>query len=197
MRGTEANGSDLEACGRRQKSRKKPIEVGNEPRALDRPFETYREKSLRSRSVGFRMDSLQWSKMKNVARTALIVALGFLVGCSNSSNPAMTGSWLFAFTPLNSSVVVLQFTANLTQEGSQITGQVSLTGDAASCGTNGSMQGTLMGNSLNLEFNQLQSTINLSGTVNPEFTSASGTYTGASGSCLLNGGIGSWSAVLQ
>jgi hypothetical protein len=145
----------------------------------------------------FRMDSLQWSKMKNVARTALIVALGLLVGCSNSSNPAMTGTWLFGFTPLESSAVVLQFTANLTQEGSQITGQVSLTGDAASCGTAGSMQGTLMGNSLSLQFNQLDSTINLSGTVNPEFTSATGTYTGASGSCLLNGGIGSWSAVLQ
>ena len=59
------------------------------------------------------------------------------------------------------------------------------------------MQGTIMGNSLNLQFNQLDSTINLSGTVNPEFTTATGTYTGAAGSCLLDGGIGSWSAILQ
>jgi len=187
----------FEACHRTRKSRQKPTEVGNQPRALDRPLETCLEKFHRSRCVRFGMDSLQWSKMKNLARTALIVALGFLVGCSNSSNPAMTGSWMFAFTPLDSSAVALQFSANLTQEGSQITGQVSLTGDAASCGTAGSMQGTLMGNSLTLEFNQLDSTINLSGTVNPEFTSASGTYTGASGSCLLNGGIGSWAAILQ
>ena len=189
--------SDLEAGRRTQKFRPQPIEVGNKPRAPDRPLETCVQKFHRSRCVRFGMDSLQWSKMKNVARTALVLALGFLVGCSNSSNPAMTGSWFFAFTPLDSSTVVLQFTANLTQEGSQITGQASLTGDAAACGTAGSMQGSLMGNTLTLEFNQLQSTINLNGTVNPEFTSASGTYTGASGSCLLNGGIGSWSAVLQ
>src|SRR6516162_99997 len=171
--------NDLQAGRRTQKSRPKPIEVGNEPPAPDRRLQTCPEIPSQPRCPLLE-DSLQWSKMKNVARTALIVALGFLIGCSNSSNPAMTGSWLFAFTPLDSSAVVLQFTANLTQEGSQITGQVSLTGDAASCGTAGSMQGTLMGNNLTLEFNQLNSTINLSGTVNPEFTSASGTYTGAS-----------------
>ena len=54
-----------------------------------------------------------------------------------------------------------------------------------------------MGNNLTLQFNQLDSSINLTGTVNPEFTAASGSYTGASGSCLLNGGIGSWAAALQ
>jgi hypothetical protein len=143
------------------------------------------------------MDSLQWSKMNKILRTVLILALGSLAGCGNSSNPAMTGNWLFAFTPLNSSSVVLQFTAKLTQEGSQITGQISLSGNAATCGTAASMQGTIMGNSLNLQFNQLDSTINLSGTVNPEFTAATGTYTGAAGSCLLDGGIGSWSAALE
>jgi hypothetical protein len=187
----------FEACRRTRKSRQKAIEVGSEPQTVDRPLGTCLEKFHLGRCVGFRMDSLQWSNMKNVVRTALIVALGLLVGCSNSSNPAMSGSWLFAFTPLDSPTVVLQFTANLTQEGSQITGQASLTGDAAACGTAGSMQGTIMGDSLNLQFNQLSSTVNLSGTVNPEFTAASGTYTGASGSCLLNGGIGSWSAGLQ
>jgi len=135
--------------------------------------------------------------MKKIAWTVLTLALSFLAGCGNSSNPAMSGSWLFQFTPLDSSSFALQFTANLTQEGSQITGQVSLTGSAASCGTAGSISGTIMGNNLTLQFNQLDSSINLTGTVNPEFTAASGSYTGASGSCLLNGGIGSWAAALQ
>jgi hypothetical protein len=132
-----------------------------------------------------------------IARLVLLLAFGSLSACSSSSNPAMSGTWLFALTPVGTSTPVLEFTTNLTQIGSQITGQITLTGNAANCGSAASMSGTIMGNSLNLQLNQIDSMIGFTGTVNPEFTAASGSYTGAAGSCLLDGGFGSWSAVLQ
>jgi hypothetical protein len=135
--------------------------------------------------------------MKKIARMALLVGLGSLSACSNSSNPAMSGSWLFALTPIDTSSPVLQFTSNLTQIGTQFTGQVSLPGSVAACGTEASITGSVMGNSLTFTLNQLDSTINFTGTANVAFTSASGSYTGASNSCLLNSGFGSWSAALQ
>jgi hypothetical protein len=127
----------------------------------------------------------------------LLILVTFLSACGTSSNPAMTGNWLFVFTPTGSSTSAIQATANLTQVGTNVTGQVSLSGGAASCGSEASISGTVKGNSLTFQLTQLQSTISLTGTANQAFTSALGNYTGASGSCLLNGGIGSWSAALQ
>jgi hypothetical protein len=100
-------------------------------------------------------------------------------------------------TPTGSALVALEATANLTQSGDQITGNVSVTGDAPSCGTQALMSGTVKGNTLTLELTQSQSAIDFIGTANLAFTSASGTYTATSGSCLLNGGTGSWSAALE
>jgi len=142
-------------------------------------------------------NSLQWLKMKKIVRMAVLVALGSLYGCGSSSNPAMSGSWLFVLTPTGSSSPILQFTSNLTQIGTQFTGQVTLTGSSAACGTAASITGTVMGNSLNFTLSQISSSINFTGTTNLAFTSASGTYTGASNSCLVNSGFGSWSAALQ
>jgi len=127
----------------------------------------------------------------------LLVLVTFLSGCGTSSNPAMTGNWLFVFTPTGSATSAIQATANLTQVGTDVTGQVSLSGGAASCGSQASISGTVKGNSLTFQLTQLQSTINLTGTANQAFTSALGSYTAVSGSCLLNGGTGSWSAALQ
>jgi len=109
----------------------------------------------------------------------------------------MSGSWLFSLTPIETSSPVLQFTANLTQIGTQFTGQVTLPESDASCGTMASITGTVMGNSLNFTLSQIDSAITFTGTANLAFTSASGTYTGASNSCLLNSGLGSWSAALE
>jgi hypothetical protein len=147
--------------------------------------------------VDRKANSLQWLDMKITARMALVAALGFLYGCGNSSNPAMTGTWLFALMPSDSASPSLELTANLTQSGTQITGQVSLTGNAASCGSSASITGSLSGDTITLQLTQAQSTIDFSGTANPAFTSVSGTYTAAAGSCLQNGGIGSWSAALE
>ena len=135
--------------------------------------------------------------MKKIARMALFVALGSLSACSSSSNPAMSGSWLFSLTPIETSSPALQFTTNLTQIGTQFTGQVTLPESDAACGTMASITGTVMGNSLTFTLSQIDSSINFTGTANLAFTSASGTYTGASNSCLLNSGFGSWAAALQ
>jgi hypothetical protein len=132
--------------------------------------------------------------MKNVARITLVLALSFLSGCNPSPNPAMTGTWLFALTSSGSPSEVIQATANLTQLGNTIIGQVTLSGNGASCGTTASMSGTVKGNNLTLQLVQLQSTIEFTGTANLAFTSASGTYTATAGPCLQDGGGGSWSA---
>jgi hypothetical protein len=142
------------------------------------------------------MGEVSLPKFQSVSRVAFIVVLALLSGCGTSSNPAMTGTWLFVFTPTGSSTSAIQATANLTQVGTNVTGQVSL-GVAASCGTEASMSGTVKGNSLTLQLTQIQSSINMTGTANQAFTSALGDYTAAAGSCLLNGGTGSWSAALQ
>ena len=136
-------------------------------------------------------------KVRTLCKSLFLILCALLSGCGTSSNPAMTGNWLFVFTPTGSTMSAIQATANLTQVGTNVTGQVSLSGGAASCGSKASMSGTVKGNSLTLQLTQIQSTINLTGTANQAFTSALGDYTAASGSCLLNGGTGSWSAALQ
>jgi len=135
--------------------------------------------------------------MRNIARVALISALTFLGGCNPSPNPAMTGTWLFALTSSGSPAEVIQATANLTQLGDTIVGQVTLSGNGASCGTTASISGTVKGNNLSFQVVQLQSTIQFTGTANLAFTAASGTYTATAGPCLQNGGGGSWSASLE
>jgi hypothetical protein len=137
------------------------------------------------------------SIMRTAAQIVLVATLVFLSSCSSNNNPAMTGTWLFVFTPTGASTNVLQGTANLTQVGSQVTGQVTLNSNAAPCSMTALMSGTVKGNSLTLQITQSNSSVGLIGTTNLAFTSASGTYTADSGSCLLNGQTGSWSAALD
>lgn len=134
-------------------------------------------------------------EMRNIVRIALVVVLGFLDACNPAPNAAMTGTWIFTLTQLGSTTG-LQATANLTQLGVGVTGQVTLTGNEASCGTTASMSGTVSGNALSLQLSQSQSTISFTGTANAAFTSASGTYA-ASGTCFQNFGTGTWSAALD
>lgn len=134
--------------------------------------------------------------MENIVRTISVVVLVPLIGCG-SPNPAMTGSWLFTLTPDGSSSDVILGTANLTQNGSQITGPITLTGNGTVCGSTATMSGTLEGTTLTLQIVQLQSIIQLTGSTNLAFTSASGTFIEmVGGACLQNPGIGTWSALL-
>src|SRR5579864_2890974 len=96
-------------------------------------------------------------KLQTLSRLVLLIPVILLSGCGTSSNPAMTGNWLFVFTPTGSATSALQATANLTQVGTNVSGQVSLSGGAATCGSEASMSGTVHGNSLTLQLTQLQS----------------------------------------
>jgi hypothetical protein len=129
-------------------------------------------------------------------RITLPLLLAFVIGCS-SSGPEMSGTWMFTLIPTGAVSPAIQATASLTQTGSQVGGPASLSGTGISCGTEASFSGTVKGNILTLQLTQLQSAINLTGTANQAFTSALGTYTATAGSCLLNGGTGTWSATLQ
>ena len=108
----------------------------------------------------------------------------------------MTGMWLFTLTPTNSFSTILA-TANLTQQGSAVSGPVSLAGNDGTCSATATLSGAVSGQTLTLLITQSQSTIvNLNGAANTGFTSASGNYTTTSG-CLQSAEIGTWTAVLQ
>jgi len=135
--------------------------------------------------------------MRNIVRITVVLILDFLGGCS-FPNPATTGNWIFKLTPSGSSEVILA-TANLTQNGNVITGHAALSGNGVGCGVATSMMasGSVQGNNLTLQFTQAQNIVTFTGTANQSFTFLTGTYLETGGSCLPDGGVGSWSATLQ
>jgi len=135
--------------------------------------------------------------MKTLARTALLLVLGFITGCNPSPNPALSGTWVFTLTPTEDPSNVIQATASLTQLGTNVTGPVNLTGNGFSCGDTATMTGTVQGNVLVLQLTQEVSSVGFNGTANQAFTSANGTYTVSTGPCLQNLGTGTWTAVLN
>jgi hypothetical protein len=138
--------------------------------------------------------------MKSVVRIALVLALGFLSGCSSGIPPlpAMNGTWIFTFTPANAPTDVIQATAILTQNRyNAVFGPVTLSGSGTSCGTVAVMSGTIAGDNLSLQLTQSPGTLNLRGTANLQLNfHASGAYTATTGECLQNGGAGTWTAFL-
>lgn len=134
--------------------------------------------------------------MRNIARITVALILSFLGGC-NIHNAALTGTWFFRLATSGSNVILA--TANLTQNGDVVTGQAALSGNGVGCGVATAMMvsGTVQGDNLALQFTQAQNIVTLTGTANVTFTFLTGTYVQTAGSCLPNGGIGSWSAALQ
>jgi len=137
------------------------------------------------------------TNMKIISRLVLIATLLFITACNPSPNPALTGTWMFTLTPADNPLLVIQAQADLTELGNNVTGTVTLSGTTFSCGNNATMSGVVKGNALTLELTQEQSSVTLTGQANQAFTSASGTYSAATGPCLENMGSGNWSAVLQ
>jgi hypothetical protein len=136
--------------------------------------------------------------MKDIARIVLVVALGFLNGCGTSPmNYTMTGTWVFSLSPAASSSQAIQLTADLTQINDTFFGQVTLTGDAASCGTYAQISGTVNGSALALQIMQNQTTLTFKGKTNATLNSSSGSYVATTGECIQNGGTGTWSGFLQ
>jgi len=138
------------------------------------------------------------SNMKDIARIVLVVALGFLNGCGSSpQNFTMTGTWVFSLKPAASPSQVIQLTADLTQINDTFFGQVTLTGEAASCGVNAQMSGTVNGSTVALQIMQNQTTLSFKGKTNARLNSSAGSYTATAGQCIQNGGTGTWSGFLQ
>ena len=108
----------------------------------------------------------------------------------------MAGTWLFTLTSDDTLNQVLA-TANLSQSGNEISGNVAFSGNGSgvSCNSVTSVVGALQGNGLQLEFVESQNAAELTGTVNLAFTSGSGTYTADESSCFQTVGSGSWTAV--
>jgi hypothetical protein len=125
----------------------------------------------------------------------IIVCLGIIVtGCGGGMNmgtsPSFTGTWQFTG---DSSVAALHFTGTgkLQQNGSSVTGNIDpLSGTP--CATSAALNGTVSGTNLAFQINENGQITNLTGMINQQFTSASGTYAAPFGGCT-NGDQGTWS----
>lgn len=117
-----------------------------------------------------------------------VVALMLVSGCGgNGDSSSLTGTWNFSS---NSQVFGEQYsgTATIQQTGSSITGSTTLSGLA--CATQqASISGSVAGTNLTMQFGGYsvttgpeRDTMNFTGTLNSDYTSASGTYT-TSGTC--------------
>jgi hypothetical protein len=138
--------------------------------------------------------------MKNVLRRTFLILLCLLAGCG-STPLFLAGTWVFKISPTNSSSgAAIQLTVPLTQFNSSIFGTATLSGNGTSCGTVAMMSGTVSGSKLSLQLTQSENTLNLTGTATggyPLTYTASGKYTATTGSCLQNGGGGTWTGFLE
>jgi len=133
-----------------------------------------------------------------------VLALMFVSGCGGNGSsfqaPTMTGTWNFSAT---SQAFGYQYsgTATIQQTGSSITGSTTLSGLA--CATQqASISGSVAGTNLTMQFGGYSvstgpesDTMNFTGALNSDHTSASGTYT-TSGNCIT-GDHGTWTLTKQ
>lgn len=123
---------------------------------------------------------------------AIVLISVFCVGCGSSKNTSsnLTGNWQIT---ANSTAFGLTATGSgaLQQNGSAITGQITLSGTP--CATSATLSGTSSGTAVTLQLQEGSQPVNLTGTTNPGFTSMSGGYTAPSGGCT-NGDFGTWTA---
>lgn len=138
--------------------------------------------------------SAGWPRvLRSVLPIIVLSTFVFLPACHLLPNSeAMTGPWTFTIKTVSGTVVA---TTNLSQNGSQISGTLTLVLNATACGSAATLNGTVQGNNLTFEIVQGPSEALLTGTANQTFTAASGTYnTVAAGDCFQPGDAGSWSA---
>jgi hypothetical protein len=104
-----------------------------------------------------------------------------------------TGYWTFT---AQSSVYGFQSGASgqLTQNGNNISGQLSLTGTP--CAVSATVNGTVSGSALSMNLNENGQVVMFTGTVSSDNDSASGTYVAPSGGCT-NGDSGTWAEERQ
>lgn len=130
-----------------------------------------------------------------------VVAPVFVSGCggngSSSQAPTMTGTWSFSGNSQSSIGHQYSGTASIQQTGSSITGSMPLSGSP--CATQASISGSVADTDLNMQFNEdsittgperVIITVNLTGTLNSDYTSASGTYTSSGGAQMATKALG-------
>jgi hypothetical protein len=122
----------------------------------------------------------------------LVVASVFVIGCGssgtgNSGIINMAGSWNFATSSTRGTTTGI---GALAQTGSSISGTLALSG---ACATSGPFVATLSGTSITATLSENGQAVNLTGTVASSGSSASGTYTSATGGCT-NADAGTWTA---
>ena len=133
--------------------------------------------------------------MAAIIRTVLLLGLILSVGCGGSSNPqqppaaSTTGSWSFVGVSL-AFHTTFSATANMQQQGSDISGTVILSGPP--CTQNLTLNGTISGSMVRLQLRDgAEIVMNMTTTVTPDGSSISGTYNPPTASCM-NGDVGNF-----
>jgi hypothetical protein len=131
--------------------------------------------------------------LRSVVLVAVLCSFVFLPACHLLPNSAaMSGPWTFTIRTISGTIVA---TTNLTQNGNQFSGTLTLVLNATACGSGAALNGTVQGNNLTFEIVQGPSEALLTGTANQTFTAASGMYnTTSGGDCFQPGDSGNWSA---
>jgi hypothetical protein len=125
---------------------------------------------------------------------AAMISCGFLLSCgggTSNSGQTVNGNWQFSGTSTVFFGNTTGGTATLTQNGSSVSGTVSLTGTP--CATSGSLSGTVSGSTFNFTIQEGSQSVSFMGQLNSVFTEATGTYTAPAGGCT-NGDQGNWTA---
>jgi hypothetical protein len=131
----------------------------------------------------------------------LICISCLISGCGGYSNSnytppppnttSLAGNWQFTYTSSKTGSAIVSGT--LTQNGSSVSGTMTITG---SCATSGMISGTLSGYGLTATLTETSpETISITGTVATNYNSASGTYQvmSATGACAAaSGDSGTW-----
>jgi len=133
--------------------------------------------------------------MKSIMAVAALVLM-LVSGCNNNLNQTgsvnLTGNWTISAQSTVFNGLVVSGTGTLQQSGSNVSGNFTLSGTP--CATAVALSGTLNGTTFTFQLAEGSAqTVNFTGTVATNGTSASGTYTAPSGGCT-NGDTGNWSA---
>ena len=104
----------------------------------------------------------------------------------------MTGNWAMTFISSGSLNQVVA-AVSLNQSGDTVSGTLT----SGLCREKTSVSGNLQGMSLALQFGNDAATGSLTGTVNDNFTLATGTYVISGNWCAQAAGTGSWSAAFM
>lgn len=115
------------------------------------------------------------------------------IACGNGTPPSPTvnGAWEFTLTSSALPGTSYEGIANLTQNGSSVTGMVNF--DNNPCLMRAALTGKIVGTTVTFQITESGQAVTMNGAVGSTFRSMSGSYTAPAGGCV-NGDSGSWAA---